>query len=94
MLHAKNKYCHLPRALNLKYPFYCSNQLHWNSIPLVCFVVLNKVGTSLRIVRDLRPINRGIICDTTPPENMDDMDNNFAARACYGMQDLFVSSGN
>jgi hypothetical protein len=55
------------------------------------FCVLKKDGTSLRLVHDLQPLNRVTIRDAAVPPNMDQMAEDFAGRACYGILDLFVA---
>jgi hypothetical protein len=55
------------------------------------FCVLKKDGTSLRLVHDLQPLNAVTIRDAAVPPNMDQMADDFACRACYGILDLFVA---
>jgi hypothetical protein len=55
------------------------------------FCVLKKDGKSLRLVHDLQPLNRVTIRDAAVPPNMDQMAEDFAGRACYGILDLFVA---
>jgi hypothetical protein len=55
------------------------------------FCVLKKDGKSLRLVHDLQPLNAVTIRDAAVPPNMDQMADDFACRACYGVLDLFVA---
>jgi hypothetical protein len=55
------------------------------------FCVLKKDGKSLRLVHDLQPLNRVTIRDAAVPPIMDQMAEDFAGRACYGVLDLFVA---
>jgi hypothetical protein len=55
------------------------------------FTVPKKDGKSLRIVHDLQPLNKVSIRDAAVPPSMDQMADDFAGRACYGMLDLFIA---
>jgi Integrase zinc binding domain/RNase H-like domain found in reverse transcriptase len=55
------------------------------------FCVLKKDGKSLRLVHDLQPLNAISIQDASVPPLTEQFAESFAARACYGSLDLFVS---
>ena len=55
------------------------------------FCVLKKDGKALRIVHDLRPLNQVTVQDVAVPPLTEQYAEGFAARACYGLLDLFVS---
>jgi hypothetical protein len=55
------------------------------------FCVPKKDGKSLCLVHDLQPLNKVTICNAAVPPNMDQMAEDFAGRACYGMLDLFIA---
>jgi hypothetical protein len=55
------------------------------------FTVPKKDGKTLRILHDLQPLNKVLICDAAVPPSMDQMADDFAGCACYGMLDLFIA---
>jgi hypothetical protein len=62
----------------------CSYRSSWLTMP-------KKDGKTLCIVHGPQPLNKVSICDAAVPPSMDQMANNFAGCACYGMLDPFIA---